>query len=72
MLSSGAARGRGPYVYVEDIDTTLTKVTTAGGEVSAPPCPEGDPWVAMTRDPAGNATGVWQHGLRNEQPAGSE
>jgi uncharacterized protein len=53
-----------PYVYVRDIDETLAKLTAAGGTVSTGPYPEGDLWVAMTRDPAGNAIGVWQHGPR--------
>jgi predicted enzyme related to lactoylglutathione lyase len=53
-----------PYIYVQNIDQTLAKVTGAGGEVSVTPYPEGDLWVAMTRDPAGNAIGVWQHGPR--------
>ena len=53
-----------PYIYVQDIDETLAKVTDAGGEVTLRPYAEGDLWVAMTRDPAGNAIGVWQHGPR--------
>jgi uncharacterized protein len=53
-----------PYVYVRDIDQTLAQVSEAGGEVATTPYPEGDLWVAMTRDPAGNAIGVWQHGPR--------
>ncbi len=54
-----------PYIYVQNIDQTLAKVTGAGGEVSVAPYPEGDLWVAMTRDPAGNAIGVWQQGPRD-------
>jgi uncharacterized protein len=53
-----------PYVYVQDIDEALARVTDSGGEVTTMPYPEGDLWVAMTRDPAGNAIGVWQHGPR--------
>lgn len=49
-----------PYIYVQDIDEAVARVPVAGGEVSVPPYPEGDLWVAMTRDPAGNAIGVWQ------------
>jgi uncharacterized protein len=59
-----------PYIYVQDIEETLARVTGAGGEVSLHPYREGDLWVAMTRDPAGNAIGVWQHGPRNDRPAG--
>jgi len=57
-----------PYVYVPDIDETLGRVREAGGEVTTPPYPEGDLWVAMTRDPAGNAIGVWQQGPRPSAP----
>lgn len=31
-----------PYIYVQNIDQTLAKVTGAGGEVSVTPYPEGD------------------------------
>jgi uncharacterized protein len=57
-----------PYVYVQDIDQALARVPRAGGEVTTKPYPEGDLWVAMTRDPAGNAIGVWQHGPRPSAP----
>jgi predicted enzyme related to lactoylglutathione lyase len=57
-----------PYVYVQDIDEALARVPGAGGEVTTKPYPEGDLWVAMTRDPAGNAIGVWQHGPRPSAP----
>jgi len=53
-----------PYVYVQDLDEALARVPDSGGEVTTEPYPEGDLWVAMTRDPAGNAVGVWQHGPR--------
>jgi uncharacterized protein len=54
-----------PYVYVQDIDKVLALVPEAGGEVTTQPYPEGDLWVAMTRDPAGNAVGIWQRGPRS-------
>jgi uncharacterized protein len=57
-----------PYVYVQDIDEALARIPGAGGEVTTKPYPEGDLWVAMTRDPAGNAIGVWQHGPRPSAP----
>jgi uncharacterized protein len=60
-----------PYVYVDDIDDTLARVASANGEVSTEPYPEGDLWVAMTRDPAGNAIGVWQRGPRQRGSAGT-
>jgi predicted enzyme related to lactoylglutathione lyase len=57
-----------PYVYVQDIDQALARVPGAGGGVTTKPYPEGDLWVAMTRDPAGNAIGVWQQGPRPSAP----
>jgi hypothetical protein len=57
-----------PYVYVQDIDEALARVPGAGGEVTTKPYPEGDLWVAMTRDLAGNAIGVWQQGPRPSAP----
>jgi uncharacterized protein len=61
---SGEA-GIRPYVYVERVDDTLSKVTAAGGQVVTPPYPEGDLWVATFRDPAGNVVGAWQTGPRS-------
>jgi uncharacterized protein len=57
-----------PYVYVQNIDEALARVPGGGGEVTTKPYAEGDLWVAMTRDPAGNAIGVWQHGPRPSPP----
>jgi uncharacterized protein len=53
-----------PYIYVQDIDDALRRVRDSGGRVNREPYQEGDLWVAMTADPAGNAIGVWQHGPR--------
>jgi uncharacterized protein len=49
-----------PYVYVDDVDATLSRVLAEGGEVATPPYPEGDLRVATFRDPSGNVVGVWQ------------
>jgi len=54
-----------PYIYVPDIDSTVAMVIAAGGRVTTVPYREGDLWVAMTADPAGNAIGVWQRGPRD-------
>jgi uncharacterized protein len=54
-----------PYVYVEDIDDVLEKVSSAGGTLVADPYPEGDLWVAVFRDSAGNVIGVWQRAPRS-------
>ena len=53
-----------PYVYVDRIDDTISKVEANGGEVVRAPYREGDLWVATFRDPAGNVIGVWQAGRR--------
>jgi uncharacterized protein len=53
-----------PYVDVERVDDTLNNVTAHGGEVTRPPYPKGDLWVATFRDPAGNVLGIWQPGGR--------
>ena len=53
-----------PYIYVDQVDAALAKISTHGGAVVRSPYPEGDLWVATFRDPAGNVLGVWQHGPR--------
>jgi predicted enzyme related to lactoylglutathione lyase len=52
------------YVFVENLDEALERIRARGCEVVAEPYPEGDLWVALFRDPAGNVVGVWQHGPR--------
>ena len=63
-LAVAGEAGVRPYIYVEDVDDTLARVVAQGGDVSTPPYPEGDLWVATFRDPAGNVFGVWQRGPR--------
>jgi predicted enzyme related to lactoylglutathione lyase len=63
-LPVGKDAGVRPYIYVERIDESLGQVTAHGGEVTVPPYAEGDLWVALFRDPAGNIIGVWQQGPR--------
>lgn len=63
-LPVGGDAGVRPYIYVERIDEALGKVSARGGEVTVPPYPEGNLWVALFRDPAGNIIGVWQQGAR--------
>lgn len=53
-----------PYIFVENLDATLEQAKAHGAEVMTDPYPEGDLWVALILDPAGNAVGVWQHGPR--------
>ena len=51
-----------PYVYVDLVAETVTKIVENGGEVVTAPYPEGDLWVALFLDPAGNRMGLWQRG----------
>jgi predicted enzyme related to lactoylglutathione lyase len=53
-----------PYVFVENLDAALEKARANGAEVMTEPYPEGDLWVALILDPAGNAVGIWQQGPR--------
>jgi uncharacterized protein len=53
-----------PYIFVENVDETLEKAIAHGAELVEEPYPEGDLWVALIRDPAGNVVGVWQQGPR--------
>ena len=63
-LPVGGDAGVRPYIYTDRIDDSLALVTAQGGTVTVPPFAEGDLWVALFRDPAGNIVGVWQHGTR--------
>ena len=65
--SDHAVAGEGgvrPYVFVESLDDALERIRARGCEVVEEPYPEGDLWVALFRDPAGNVVGAWQHGPR--------
>jgi hypothetical protein len=53
-----------PYVYVEDVERTLAKLSSLGGSSVTPPYPEGNLKVATFRDPAGNVVGIWQQAAR--------
>lgn len=53
-----------PYIYVHGIDAALERIKACGGKIIKPVYPEGDLWVALFRDPAGNVLGVWQQGPR--------
>jgi uncharacterized protein len=64
-LAGAGEAGVRPYIYVDDLDGALEKVSAHGGTVVEAPYPEGDLWVATFRDPAGNVIGIWQHGPRN-------
>jgi uncharacterized protein len=49
-----------PFIYVEDIEAAIARVSSSGGEIVKAPYAEGDVRVARIRDPAGNLVGLWQ------------
>jgi predicted enzyme related to lactoylglutathione lyase len=49
-----------PYFYVDDIRNAVKRAIQNGGEIVKPVFPEGDLWVSILRDPAGNVIGLWQ------------
>ncbi len=49
-----------PYVYVADVDAVLEKAASEGGAIDTARYPEGNLWVAVITDPAGNRIGIWQ------------
>ncbi len=57
-----------PYVYVPDIDAAVDRAGPAGGAIATAPYAEGELWVAVLTDPAGNAVGAWQRGPREREP----
>ena len=58
-LEVAADAGVRPYVYVEDLGAALERAAAQGVDVVAGPYPEGSLRIAVIRDPAGNAVGVW-------------
>jgi predicted enzyme related to lactoylglutathione lyase len=48
-----------PYVYVDDVDQTVARITGSGGIIAGDPRPEGTLQVATFRDPEGNLLGIW-------------
>jgi predicted enzyme related to lactoylglutathione lyase len=68
-LPTAGQAGVRPYIYVTDLDATLRTAAGRGAELVTPPYPEGNLWIAVILDPAGNAIGIWQDGPRH--PSGS-
>ncbi|HUJ65647.1 MAG TPA: VOC family protein [Acidimicrobiales bacterium] len=58
---AGAA-GFIPYVYVADLDRVAESATASGATITTERYREGDLWVAVISDPAGNQVGIWQKG----------
>ncbi len=48
------------YIYVADVEQTLTAILASGGQIVTAPYPEGTLSVALFSDPAGNVLGIWQ------------
>jgi predicted enzyme related to lactoylglutathione lyase len=65
----GRAPAREPgvlvWVMVDDVEATLAKIATAGGEIVSPmePQSEGEA-IATFRDPAGNVFGIFHENRR--------
>jgi predicted enzyme related to lactoylglutathione lyase len=49
-----------PFIYVDRIDDVVKRVAPNGGEIAKAPYREGNLWISLIRDPAGNFLGVWQ------------
>jgi predicted enzyme related to lactoylglutathione lyase len=49
-----------PYIYVRSIRQAVAQVARCGGGIVKGPYREGNLWVAVVRDPAGNMIGLWQ------------
>ena len=56
------------YIYVADVEQTLTAVVASGGQIVSPPYPEGTLRVALFADPAGNVLGIWQETAASLDP----
>jgi predicted enzyme related to lactoylglutathione lyase len=49
-----------PYIYVNHVAEAVARALSRDGEVLKSPYSEGNLQVAVIRDPAGNAIGLWQ------------
>ena len=62
ITGRGISRDPGllPYIYVDQIDDVVGRVTACGGEIMKAPYAEGNLWISTIRDPAGNVIGLWE------------
>lgn len=60
LRPSGEPLGIVVYVVVDDVETTLKKVTELGGKVVTPKTPEGSNFRATFTDSGGNLLGLWE------------
>jgi predicted enzyme related to lactoylglutathione lyase len=61
-----------PYIYVDHVEATITRILAHGGEIVTDPYPEGRLTVATFRDPAGNTIGLWHDTTRNHPGSGPD
>jgi uncharacterized protein len=62
--ATAAEPGLLPYIYVDDIEATVARICSRGGEIVTGPFPEGLLTIATLRDPAGNVIGLWHDTTR--------
>jgi predicted enzyme related to lactoylglutathione lyase len=53
-----------PYIYVDQLEDTLSRILARGGEIVTSPFAEGLLTIATFRDPAGNVIGLWHDTTR--------
>jgi hypothetical protein len=53
-----------PYIYVDQVEDTLSRILSREGEIVTSPFAEGLLTVATFRDPAGNVIGLWHDTTR--------
>jgi predicted enzyme related to lactoylglutathione lyase len=53
-----------PYIYVDDVEQTVTRIRSHGGEIVTNPFAEALLTIATFRDPAGNVIGLWHDTTR--------
>jgi uncharacterized protein len=53
-----------PYIYVDQVEDTVSRILAHGGEIVTSPFPEGLLTVATFRDPGGNVIGLWHDTTR--------
>ncbi|MBV9004908.1 MAG: VOC family protein [Solirubrobacterales bacterium] len=61
---AATAPGLLPYIYVDRVEETITRILAEGGEIVTKPFPSGLLTIATFRDPAGNVLGLWHDTTR--------
>ncbi len=56
-----------PYIYVDHVEETVSRICANEGEIVTEPYPEGLLTVATFRDPAGNVIGIWHDTTRSDR-----